>query len=360
MPQTTSGFEALRAAFSPVPGYLDAASNGLPTRACAAAMTSAIADWSAELGSPASYDPHVETARGAFAELVDVPVDQVAIGATTAVFVGLIAASLPDGAHVVLVEDDFTSVTYPFLQHAHRGVTTTAVSLGDLPDAVARGCDAVAFSLAASRTGRIADADAVLTAARGVGALTIADLTQAAGWMPTHAGRFDVTVTSAYKWLGTPRGVAFMTAGERAQRELRPIHANWRASANPWHGVYGVEPDLATDAQRFGSSPAWLPFVGAAASLPLFAAADPAAVRTYTVGLANALLERLGLPASDSAIVALCDASGHAKRALEEAGCTVAGRGGGVRLAFHVWNDEADVDRAATALLALGAKLAAA
>jgi hypothetical protein len=42
-----------------------------------------------------------------------------------------------------------------------------------------------------SATGRIADADAIVEAARRTGAFTLCDVTQAAGWMPVLAERFD-------------------------------------------------------------------------------------------------------------------------------------------------------------------------
>jgi selenocysteine lyase/cysteine desulfurase len=111
--------------------------------------------------------------------------------------------------------------------------------------------------------------------------------------------------------------------------------------------------ELAGDARRFDVSPAWFAWAGTAPALEAFASADIEAVRRHDVALADALRARLGMPASPSAVVALPDADGAARAALERDGCVVAGRAGRVRIAFHVWNDEEDVDLAARTLLAL-------
>ncbi|TNU76613.1 aminotransferase class V-fold PLP-dependent enzyme [Miniimonas arenae] len=345
----TDHLRDLRAAFAPDPGNLDAATCGIPPRSAVVAMQSALADWAAGRTCPVTLGADVERARAAFARIVGVETARVAVGSQTSAAVGTVAASLPDGARVVVVEDDFTSVTYPFLQHAHRGVTVRAVPAAALPDAVAEGCDLVAFSVVASRTGAVADVGGVLAAAGAVGALTLADLTQAAGWLPVEAGRFDVTVTSAYKWLCCPRGVAFTTLSDRAQRLVRPILAGWYAGADVWDSCYGVDPALAPDARRFDVSPAWLAFVGAATSLEAIAAVltrQPDAIAAHDVALADALLAGLGLAPRGSAVVSLPDPDGEHRAALAAAGLRVAGRGGNVRLSFHLWNDERDVARA--------------
>lgn len=342
----------LRAAFAPTPGYLNAATNGLPTRGTVEAMAAALAQWQAGEGEPRVYDESVAAARAAFARIVHVGVADVAVGAQAAGFVGLVAASLPAGADVLTAEGDFTSVTYPFL--ARPDLRVRAVPVAALADEVHAGTAAVAFSLVQSRDGVLADADAIATAARAAGALTVADLTQAAGWLPVDASRFDVTVTSAYKWLCAPRGVAFLTAGAAARERLRPVHANWYAGADVWGSVYGHDMRLAEDARRFDVSPAWLCWVGAVPALEGFAdvlaGPDPAAVRRYDAALADALRAELGMGPAGGAIVSVPDPSGRAAARLAAAGLRAAGRGGFARLSFHVWNDKSDVAAAAAAL----------
>ncbi|HZI98172.1 MAG TPA: aminotransferase class V-fold PLP-dependent enzyme [Actinomycetales bacterium] len=353
-PATTSadagGIEQLRAAFDRVPGYLNAASLGLPPRAVTAAMTEAVAAWTAGRGCPVEYDASVNESRELYARLVGVPAGHVAVGSQVSVFAGLVAASLPDGAEVVCVDGDFSSMVYPFMVHADRGVTVRHVPLAELPDALTERTTMVAFSLAQSACGSLADGDAVVAAARRVGALTFCDLTQAAGWMPVDAAAFDLTVCSAYKWLCAPRGTAFLTVAPDVAETIRPVNAGWYAGASVWDSCYGPTMQLADDARRFDVSPAWLSWVGTVPALRLFAGADMTAVRGWDAGLADALRARLGSEPCGRPVVSLPDPDGRRMAALEQAGMRVAGRAGKVRIAFHLWNSSDDVDAAARAL----------
>ena len=83
-------------------------------------------------------------------------------------------------------------------------------------------------------------------------------------------------------------------------------------------------------------------------ALELLAEVGVAAIHRHDLGLANALRERLGLPAADSAIVTVA-AEGALER-LRVAGVKASVRAGAVRLAFHLHNTEADVDTIAHAL----------
>jgi hypothetical protein len=109
---------------------------------------------------------------------------------------------------------------------------------------------------------------------------------------------------------------------------------------------------LAADARRFDVSPAWHTWIGTAAALEAFAHADIDALHRHASGLADQVRERLGLPPTGSAILALPDPEGSFRARLDEAGLVVAGRGGNVRLSFHVWNDGDDAARAADLLAA--------
>jgi len=203
-----------------------------------------------------------------------------------------------------------------------------------------------------SATGEVADAGAICRAAERHGARTVCDATQAVGWMPVDARRYDALLCHAYKWLCAPRGVAFLALSDGYARTLRPVQAGWYAGADPWTSCYGGDADLAPCARRFDVSPSWQAFVGAEPALRAFADADMPAVRAYTTALAGAFADRLGLaaPGAPSAIVTWPDAAGRALAALTAAGIVASGRGGRARVAFHVFNDHDDVDRAARAL----------
>jgi selenocysteine lyase/cysteine desulfurase len=344
----------LRSEFDAAPGYLNAATAGVAPRRTVAALREDLDRWGSGALDVPRYEAAVAAARTGFAALVGVPADRVAIGSQVSAMASVVAASLPDGARVVCVAGDFSSVVFPFLAQGPR-LDVRHVPADRLAEAVAAGADLVAYSLVQSATGAVLDDDAVLAAARAAGARTLCDLTQAAGWRRVDAGRYDVSVTAAYKWLCAPRGTGFLTVREQVQDALLPAQAGWYAGEDPWASCYGPQMRLAGDARRFDVSPAWQAWLGAAESLAAFAGVDPEAVREHAVGLADAFRAGLGLAPGGSAIVTLPDPDGALRADLERAGCRVAGRAGRVRLAFHVWNDEADVERALSALSALTA-----
>ncbi len=338
---------ALRARFDDTAGYLAACTVGLPTAGTREAIAADLA------GRPdvAQYSRAVEASRAHFAKLVGVGTDRVAIGSQTSVQVSLLATAVPDGAEVLVPEDEFSSLVLPFV-HAGRGIRVRTAPLADLADAVTSDTALVAFSLVQSGSGEVADLDAIVAAAARVGARTVCDATQAVGWMPVDAGRVDALLCHAYKWLCCPRGVAFLTLREEFARTLVPVHAGWYAGADPWTSCYGGDAELAGCARRFDVSPAWQAFVGAEPALAAFAAADAAQIHAYTTGLAAAFRARLGIdePALPSAIVTWADATGCDLALLTTAGIVASGRNGRARIAFHVFNNADDVECAAAAL----------
>lgn len=335
--------------WAPVPGYLNAATLGLPPRAVIEGMQEALSSWQAGEGCPVAYGEAADRARSHYADLVGVPASAVAIGSQTSVHVGTVATSLPDGAEVLCVTGEFTSMLFPFLAQQPR-ITVRQVPLTELAGAVRPSTDLIAFSLAQSSTGELADVSSITESAVRHSALTLCDVTQAAGWLPVRAADFDLTVCSAYKWLCEPRGTAYLTLREEVAERLTPNNAGWYAGASVWDSCYGPEMALAPDARRFDVSPAWLCWVGAAAAGEVFAGLDIAVVRDHDVALANALRDRLGEQTRDRPVVALDDADGSRAARLQAAGVRCASRAGRVRLAFHLWNTEADVDLVTAAL----------
>ena len=74
----------------------------------------------------------------------------------------------------------------------------------------------------------------------------------------------------------------------------------------------------------------------------------PARVEAHTVGLANRARTELVLPQQNSAIVSIPIADVAAK--LRAAGIRASTRAGAVRVGFHLYNTEDDLDRLLDAL----------
>ena len=326
--------------------YLDTASLGLPPRRTTQALTDELETWSLGWRHAPDYDAYVESSRTSFAQLVSVDRSLVAIGPQASVYVGLVAWSLPADAVVLVPEGEFTSVTFPFLA---RGLDVREVPLSELAGHIDESVTLVAFAAVQSADGSLADLDAVVDAASRHGVLTLVDLTQAAGWLPIDASRFDYTVCSAYKWLLSPRGTCFLTVSEDRLDSLTPNAPGWYAGDNPWTSIYGTPLRLATDARRFDISPAWHAWVGTAASLEFLTNVGRDALHRHAVGLADEFCTKVGLTPTGSAIVSISTRD-DVTSALEQHSLRAATRAGRLRLSFHINNSSDDVAAAAEAL----------
>ncbi|MCV7278494.1 aminotransferase class V-fold PLP-dependent enzyme [Mycolicibacterium flavescens] len=344
---TAAGREVFGARFPGAAGFLNSPTYGLPPHFVVDALQGCIARWQAGTIDVPSFDDSVRAARDGYATLAGVPGESVTMGSTVSGLLGLVAAAVPDGSRVVTVPGEFTSTTFPFAAQAARGVTVTELPAPELVDAAAQ-FDVVAVSLVQSATGAVLDTDALRRSVDGTDTITVIDVTQALGWKHLDLSWADVTVAAVYKWLMAPRGTAFMSVRRRVSRRMTPHAANWYGGADPWQSIYGLPLRLADDARRFDLSPAWFSVLGAGLTLPWLASLDRSAVERHTVGLADRLRTTLDLPAEESAIVSL-PVDGAADK-LARAGIRAAVRAGAVRVGFHLYNTDDDVDSLLAAL----------
>ncbi len=305
-------------------------------------------DWHAGRTSWEHWGQSTEGARAAFARLVSIDVARVAVGSTVSELVGCVVTALPPGARVVVPDIEFTSTLFPLLVQERLRVRTIPPSR--LADAVAEGADAVAFSAVQMSTGELVDLDAVLAAAASNDAMTICDATQALGWLPLDATRFDALVCGAYKWVMSPRGSAFLTVSERLLERVVPHSAGWYAGHEVHGSYFGPPLRLAHDARRLDVSPAWFSWVGTLPALEVIEQLGVATIHDHDLALANRFRAGLGLGSADSAIV--CVELPDAAERLRRAGIIAAIRGGRLRTSWHVYNDATDVDRVIEVLTA--------
>jgi selenocysteine lyase/cysteine desulfurase len=276
-------------------------------------------------------------------------VETVAIGPTVSTFVGLVAASIADGAHVLAPDVEFTSLLFPFLVQERRDVTVRLVPAADVAGEIGPDIDVVAFSAVQMATGEVADLDGISAAAAEHGVLTVVDATQAVGWLPLNASRFDIVVAHTYKWLLSPRGTAFMAIRPDHMAMVVPHAAGWYAGEDPLQTFYGPPLRLAESARRLDTSPAWFMWVATAPALAVIERIGVEAIHAHDVALANRFRAGLGLEPSNSAIV-FCEIADAAEK-LEQARIRAAVRGGRLRTSWHVYNTDADVDRTLDVLL---------
>jgi selenocysteine lyase/cysteine desulfurase len=324
-------------------GYLNTAAYGLPPRAAVDAATEWVEQWRDGTARYTDWLPPTDTARASFARLVGVDADQVATGATASQLVGTVAAAVPDGALVIADEREFTSLLYPFLAQADRGVRVELVARDHLAETVAERGAVVAFSLVSSADGTLAPHEDIRAAAAGRGAWTVVDASQACGWLDVAYAGFDVVVCPAFKWLHGPRGTAFLAVAARRLPAIRPSAAGWWASEGAQH-AFGGPLRLAGTARRLDISPVWNSWGATAAALATLEAIELERIGAHVVGLADRLRAGLGLPAGDTPIVEVVG-DGVADT-LTAAGLVVTATPRGARLAFGLSTGVADVDRA--------------
>jgi selenocysteine lyase/cysteine desulfurase len=312
-------------------------------------MADAMDEWRHGRTGFEGWDRSVGAARASFARLHGVAAADVAVGAQASAFAGLVGLSLPRGARVLCAEEDFTSVLFPMLVQQSRDVDVELVPSGRVAEAVDARTELVAVSAVQSADGRVADLGALAAAAAHHGARTFLDATQASGWLPLDAARFDFVACSGYKWLLGPRGCTFFAVRPDAAERLSPYLAGWYAGEDPAATYYGGPLRLAADARRFDLSPAWMCWVGQAPALALLERVGIEAIHRHDLALANRFRAGVGLLPGDSAIVSVTLDDGAEERLLA-AGVMAAGRGGAMRFSFHLYTTESDVDRALEAI----------
>jgi selenocysteine lyase/cysteine desulfurase len=150
----------------------------------------------------------------------------------------------------------------------------------------------------------------------------------------------------------SPRGTAFMVLDGALAERVVPAGAGWFAAEDVLGANFGGPLRLAESARRFDTSPAWFSWVGTVPALELINRIGVEQIHAHDLRLANRFREGLGMPAGDSAIVTSDVPDAAAK--LERAGIMAATRAGRLRASFHLYNREADVDAALSALLEPG------
>jgi selenocysteine lyase/cysteine desulfurase len=349
--------QASRALFSPAPGtiYLDAATYGLPPRPTVEALERALDDWqSGRAEWLDDWDRVGEDCRALFATLIGAQPETIALVPTVSAGIGLIAASLESSDEILVPEEEFTSVLFPFLVAEQAwGATVREVPLARLADAVTPGTKLVAFSLTRSQDGQTAPLSEICRAARANGSQLLVDATHSVPFVPIqdHLADIDYLICHGYKHLLCPRGVGFLYVRPDRWDEIVPWFAGWRASAPRYGRSFGGPLTLAPDAARFDLSLAWHAWVGAKASLELLVGwqrdGTLAGVRNLSARLAHAL--DLTAPVSSIVCVPTSDAAVAAETLAAE-GIRCAARASYLRFSPHVYNTPEEIDRAASVM----------
>ncbi|TCO47404.1 aminotransferase class V-fold PLP-dependent enzyme [Actinocrispum wychmicini] len=324
-----------------------------------------------EHGAPwAQWMAEVDEARRRFADLVGATPDEIAIVHCASDGAYQIASTKDWSSRPTIVTTDmeFPSVGHVWVAQAARGAQVVhvperaaTVDPDELVAAIDERTGLVSVPIASYRNGARMPVEAAVARAREVGAKVFVDAYQAMGVLPVDVRELgcDYLVSGALKYmLGLP-GVAFLYARDGVADDLPPQLTGWFGRVDPFR----FDPrtvDYPTQARRFETGTPGIPAVYAAnAGMRLLSRVDMKEVGGHVVDLARLTGERLlaagerlwAPPTGLGPQVALVDddpdrLAGY----LASRRIATAPRGNVLRLSFHYFTNESDVDAVCAAI----------
>ena len=353
--------------------YLNSCSQGVLSTDVDAAMRQFLDSWN-DAGSPwEAWIEEVEHLRRTYATMIGADADEVAVLPSASTGINAIASALSfegERRRVVMGQFEFPTMAHIWLAQRPRGAEIAWVEATDgvLPaDRYASVIDERTLIVPAThvcfRNGHKTDVAAVAAHCRRHGAYLFLDDYQRTGTGPidVRALGVDFMVTGALKYLLGPSGVAFLYVRRALVERLIPTVTGWFGRVNPF--AFEIdELDWSPSARRFESGTPMIPNVyGARAGLALLDAAGLGAVEqriaTLTaafVGWAADVGVTVATPADPArrgplVVVRAHDAADMVAR-LAARGIVASCRDDGLRISFHGYNNEDDLQSVTAAL----------
>jgi selenocysteine lyase/cysteine desulfurase len=354
--------------------YLNSCSQGALSTDVAQAFERFLESWH-EHGSPwDGWVRTVEELRAAFAASIGASPDEVAIVPSASAGINAVASAFRFGDRpgIVLGEFEFPTAAHVWLAQQPRGAEIRWVKArGETltAEAYRAAIDERTLMVPAThlcfRNGFKVDVAALASVCRERGAHLFLDDYQRTGTGPIDVGALgvDFLVTGALKYLLGPSGVAFLYVRRELIERLEPSVTGWFGRANPF--AFSIDRlDWAPSARRFETGTPPVPNAyGALAGLELLAGINLSVVEAQIGRLvqrfcdgASAAGHSLMTPADPArrgplVVLRSTDAPALVYR-LARRGVITSARGNGLRVSFHAYNNEGDVDAALAALKA--------
>lgn len=329
-----------------------------------------------------TFYEEVERARAAAAALIGAEPGDIAIVGSASYGVATAAANLPLSPDrvVLTIESEHASPLYMWLRLAEEGRTGheelplpedydwTRAVLERLEDKNRPPVGILSLTPLHWNDGARIDLEAVRAKADETGAALLIDGTQAIGATPfsVRTVRPDFLVFPTYKWLLGPYGLAFLYA-DPARQNGKPLeeHAFSRQGADKITNVYGRELGFMPGARRYdmGERSNFVTLPMAIESLALIRSIGVEVIAGYLSHLTRRIAEgaaALGFQSPPGSLRASHliglrhpeKDSGAIVQALAERGVFVSARNNYIRVAPHIYNDAADIERFLDALAA--------
>jgi cysteine desulfurase / selenocysteine lyase len=347
--------------------YLNTAAEGLPIATAGAALERALAaKRRGSRGRDALYAGE-ERCRAAAAGLLGVEPAEVALVPTVSDGIGQFVGAFPwrAGDEVLLNDLEFPSNVAPWLVARDRfGVRVRVLPTRggvldptDLADALTDRTRVVAISHVSFKSGGRIDLERIARLTRDAGATLCLDATQGLGVVPVPAAGWDVAWSSGYKWLLGVHGVALMAVRHHTLALLRGGAPGWRSVVDPFATDRFERLGWHEDARRFhGGMPAFGPIFVLEEAIAALRGIGIDTIEAHVARLSRRLMAGLAdlgvVPLTPSApdrragIVAFESPSFADLAAdLDRSGVDVWARDGRVRISFHLYSTDDDIDR---------------
>lgn len=354
--------------------YVNSCSQGALSIDVESAIGAFTASWHSG-GSPwDQWVGEVERVRTLFAAMIGADADEIAVMPNATVAAAAIATALPfDGPRreVLLGGVEFPTMAHLWQAQARRGAQIVWAGAPEdsrppVEHYEARLSDRTSIVPVARvcfRNGYRLDLPRLVARAHDAGALVMVDDYQHTGTAPldVRALGVDVLVTGTLKYLLGPPGVSLLYVRRSLIEQLEPLVTGWFGRADPF--AFTLTPlDWSSSARRFESGSPPVPSVyGAVAGLELLRKLGAEQVgrqiahlvdRMVTGALDRGLDVRTPLDAAQRGalvVVGATDAQALAAR-LAARGVIASARGSGLRVSFHAYNNDDDVDAVLAAL----------
>jgi len=334
--------------------------------------------------TPQDFFDTPERVRETFASLIEGKANDIALFPSVSYGIATAAQNLHPkaGQNIVVLHEQFPSNVYTWMRLSEEtgaDVRTVYRPNGTVlsevheawNEAILQAIDAstavVAIPIVHWADGTRFDLEAIRHRCHRFGAALIVDGTQSIGALPfsVSALRPDALITAGYKWLFGPYSCALGWMGPRFAEGI-PIEENWinRKGSEQFAGLVDYESDYQPGARRFdvGEKSNFILMPMLLAALQEVSQWTPEAVQEYTGRLVAPFEDRIReagyqlAPASTRGahLFGIRLAQGQSvagvRQALSERNVSVSVRGNAIRIAPHVYNDEADMQALVDAL----------
>jgi selenocysteine lyase/cysteine desulfurase len=348
--------------------YTNSCSQGALSNDVRAAYQQYLTDWD-DKGAP--WELWVEQAEGArarFARLLNASPDEVAVTTSVSAGVSSLLSGLrhTEGRNKIVISD-FEFPTIGQITHAQelRGskvdhvaaASDTTIPLERLAEAIDDETGLVAITLVSFRHGSKTDVKEVIRLAHEVGALVLVDSFQGVGAIPIDVQDLnaDFVTGGVLKYLLGSSGLAFLYCRADLLPQITPTVTGWFADEDIFKmDIYDYSPSAT--ARKFESGTPPIPNIYAGnAGMDLMHEIGIAATEQHVGRLTLQLVEgldRIGAkmvtprdPTKRGPMVAVATTDAQAMvAALKEDGILTSARDGNIRLSFHCYNSEEDIE----------------